>query len=160
MWRRMWSTHSEKFVPLKITVQRGIDTVPVETREDIMDELEPSLIELTLEFFNPLLPRSCLETKFNDEPEHILDVFLQSFLTPMQPKTEQPDQWTFLRRKRSLDPARDEQEKQLIHCASELQKAGIKFKRREKYHQLRDINFSKGVLDTPPLYINDNTVPI
>uniref|UniRef100_A0A7N0RCB3 Uncharacterized protein n=1 Tax=Kalanchoe fedtschenkoi TaxID=63787 RepID=A0A7N0RCB3_KALFE len=120
----------------------------------------PSLIELTLEFFNPLLPRNCLETKFKDEPEHLLDVFLQSFLSPMQQKIEEPE-WTFLRqhRKRSSNAARDEQEKQLIHCVAELQEAGIKFKRKEM-HQLLDINFSRGVLEIPPLYINDNTVPI
>lgn len=123
-----------------------------------LEEEEPSLIQLALEFFNPLLPRTSMEIEFDEEPEHILDVFLQSFLSKMQQKVQEP-QWTFLRHKRSSNPVQEEQDKQLIHCVSELTEAGIKFKRREK-HDLLDINFYKGVLHIPPLYINDNTVPI
>ena len=57
------------------------------------------------------------------------------------------------------------QEKQLIHFVSELQQAGVRFKKR-KGHDLLDIDFTRGTLCTrdtlwiPPLSIDDNTVPL
>ncbi|KAL9671531.1 hypothetical protein QQ045_009100 [Rhodiola kirilowii] len=41
----------------------------------------------------------------------------------------------------------------------ELQEVGVRFKRGDEKNLL-DIKFSNGTLEIPPLYINDNTVPI
>ncbi|XP_058084072.1 UPF0481 protein At3g47200-like [Magnolia sinica] len=43
----------------------------------------------------------------------------------------------------------------IIPCAAELQLAGVKFKKKEKYSSILDVEFSNGVLEIPPLSIYD-----
>ncbi|CAM8985299.1 unnamed protein product [Rhodiola kirilowii] len=123
-----------------------------------LDEQEPPLIELVLEFLNPLLPRTNYVTKFkNVVPEHILDVLLLSFISPMQ---NEECQWSCLcNNNNRTSYVNRAQERQLIHCVMELQEVGVRFKRGDEKNLL-DIKFSNGTLEIPPLYINDNTVPI
>ncbi|CAM8995633.1 unnamed protein product [Rhodiola kirilowii] len=124
-----------------------------------LDEQEPPLISLVLEFLNPLLPRTNYVTKFkNVVPEHILDVLLLSFISPMQKKVTNSS-WSYMTQNNRSSYVNRAQERQLIHCVTELQEVGVLFRRGEDKNLL-DINFSNGILQIPPLYINDNTVPI
>ncbi|KAF6153872.1 hypothetical protein GIB67_001105 [Kingdonia uniflora] len=123
---------------------------------------EPCLIELSLKFFDPLLPREKKLLNVNPliEYDHLLDLFRTTFLSfiqQMKPTTG----WRSIARpqrsgSRSLPLV---EERQLIHSVTELQEAGVKFKKRNG-HDLLDIEFEKGVLKIPPLYIDDNTVPL
>uniref|UniRef100_A0A7N1A006 Uncharacterized protein n=1 Tax=Kalanchoe fedtschenkoi TaxID=63787 RepID=A0A7N1A006_KALFE len=126
------------------------------------DDQEPPLTKLVLDFLNPLLPRNKYITEFKDTPEHILDVLLLSFISPMKNKDNKASQWSYMstpNRDYSYVVDRGHQERQLIHCVTELKEVGVKFKRNEK-SELLDIKFSNGTLEIPQLYINDNTVPI
>lgn len=49
--------------------------------------------------------------------------------------------------------------RQLLHSVLELREVGVGFK-VAKNKELLDINFKDGVFDIPPLYIDDNTVPV
>ncbi|CAM8992421.1 unnamed protein product [Rhodiola kirilowii] len=124
-----------------------------------LDEQEPPLINLVLEFLNPLLPRKKYKTKFkNVVPEHILDVLLLSFISPMQKKVTNSS-WSYMTENNRSSYVNRAQERQLIHCVTELKEVGVLFKRGEETNLL-DITFSNGTLQIPPLYINDNTVPV
>ncbi|KAK9268540.1 hypothetical protein L1049_000294 [Liquidambar formosana] len=117
---------------------------------------EPSLVELTLKFFDPLLPR---ENTPQPNPkikfDHMLHVFRSTFLSSVKDETSALE-WRQLQTHASIPLVR---ERQLIHCVKELQEAGVKLKKRED-RQLLDINFEGRVLDIPPLYIDANTVPL
>ncbi|KAK9268638.1 hypothetical protein L1049_000395 [Liquidambar formosana] len=117
---------------------------------------EPSLVELTLKFFDPLLPR---ENTPQPNPkikfDHMLHVFRSTFLSSVKDETSALV-WRQLQTSASIPLVR---ERQLIHCVKELQEAGVKLKKRED-RQLLDINFEGRVLDIPPLYIDANTVPL
>ncbi|OWM81468.1 UPF0481 protein At3g47200-like [Punica granatum] len=119
------------------------------------DQEEPSLPVLTVTFFNPLLPREDVAAKLDKEEEydHLLDVFRATFLSAVRARVKSHG-WS----SHNLSmPA--SQDVQLIHCAVELTEAGLKIRKRENC-DLLDISYSDRVLKIPPLYIDDNTVPM
>ncbi|OVA19722.1 Protein of unknown function DUF247 [Macleaya cordata] len=122
-----------------------------------------SLIELTLKFFDPLVPR---DEKI-DMPElvnpsipfdHLLDLFRDSFISSVKHK-KPISCGRKLHHRTPSSSVRFAQERQLIHCVRELQEAGVKFMKNEE-NDLLDIEYEDGVLQIPPLYIDDNTVPL
>lgn len=117
---------------------------------------DPPLIDLVLTFFDPVLPRTKLKEKLNSEEEfdHMLDVFRSTFLCSVNERTK-PAGWKQI----NPDYIPLFQERQLIHCVTELQEAGVRFKKRQNL-DLLDIRFEDGVLKIPPLNINDNTVTL
>lgn len=118
----------------------------------------PSLLNLIVTFFDPLLPRetSSIPTLNPDEEyDHMLDVFRTTFLISIKNKVTSFS-WKHLQSPNNLPMV---QERQLIHCVKELQEAGVKLKRREG-SDLLDISFKGHVLEVPTLYIDDNTVPL
>lgn len=120
---------------------------------------DPPLVDLVLTFFDPLLPRENIKSKLNLEEEfdHMLDIFRSTFLSSVNERTK-PAGWKQLQTPSNIPLV---QERQLIHCVTELQEAGVRFKKRRDM-DLLDIYFEKsnGVLKIPPLYIDDNTVPL
>lgn len=119
------------------------------------EEEEASLLELVVTFFDPLYPRENDAKKLNpkEEYDHTLDVFRCTFLSTMKGKVSS---WQQLQTNVNIPLV---QERQLIHCTTELQNIGLKFKKREGF-DLLDISFKSGVLEIPPLYVDDNTVPL
>lgn len=118
---------------------------------------DPPLVDLVVTFFDPLLPRKNIKGKLNpnEEFDHMLDVFRSTFLSSVN-ETTKPAGWKQLQK---LDNIPLVEERQLIHCVTELQEAGVRFKMREDL-DLLDISFKDGMLKIPPLYIDDNTVPL
>ena len=118
---------------------------------------DPPLVDLVVTFFDPLLPRKNIKGKLNlnEEFDHMLDVFRSTFLSSINESTK-PAGWKQLQK---LDNIPLVEERQLIHCVTELQEAGVRFKMREDL-DLLDISFKDGMLKIPPLYIDDNTVPL
>ncbi|KAL5721144.1 hypothetical protein ACHQM5_013740 [Ranunculus cassubicifolius] len=111
---------------------------------------EPSLMELTLEFFNPLMPREkeLLKVETEDEISHLLDLYRTSFLSSV-----------VSRKSKGTGSHAHAEEGQLIHCATELQEARVTFM-KTKDSDLFDIQFKDGLLKIPILRIDDNTVPM
>lgn len=116
---------------------------------------EPPLTKLVLFFFDPLLPRENIESALNQHQEHnhMLDVFRSTFLSSINNNTT-AGEWKQLDANMSLY-----QERQLIHCVVELKEVGVQFRKGED-SDLLDIKFEGGVLEIPPLIIDDNTVPL
>ncbi|KAI3944984.1 hypothetical protein MKX01_006616 [Papaver californicum] len=123
---------------------------------------------VTLKFFGPLIPRYDVDSARNmrgnqsvfsnpnTEYDHLLDILRTSFITEIQDK-KPISRW---RKPRHATPSvRFVQEKQLIHSVKELQDAGVKFMKKE-HSNLLDIDCENGELKIPPLYIDDNTVPV
>lgn len=104
---------------------------------------EPTLIDLVLTFFDPLLPREANIPKLSpmEEYDHILDVFRSSFLTSVKGKVTSFG-WEQLQSPNNIPLV---QERQLIHCMEELRDAGVKIKKREGF-DLLDISFHGRVM--------------
>lgn len=112
---------------------------------------------LAVTFFDPLLPQHNAASKLdtNKPKAHLLDVFRSTFLKSVSEKV--------------LKKGKSEVESRLNpngsmrglvrHFASELQEAGMQFKKR-KGHDLLDIEFDHNTLRVPQLSIDDNTISL
>ncbi|KAI3913495.1 hypothetical protein MKW98_003974 [Papaver atlanticum] len=116
------------------------------------EDPDVSLLDLILQFFNPLLRRDEKYLKVDPDKkyDHMLDVFRSSFLPiPVIGPVEDPTKM-----KDTLH----------THSATELEEAGIKFSKKSELGvtDLLNIQFhrSTGTLDIPPLQIDDTTVPL
>ncbi|KAF8392727.1 hypothetical protein HHK36_023076 [Tetracentron sinense] len=103
-----------------------------------------SLTELALLFFNSLMPRdeSVLKKYSNCEGKHVLDLIGNTFHNSPrkeEPKPNSNQAWKFM------------------PCVMELRRAGVKFKKGSMVGSFLDIKFSNGVLEIPPLLIQDKT---
>ncbi|KAI3973914.1 hypothetical protein MKX01_030490 [Papaver californicum] len=120
------------------------------------DHQGPSLSELTLGFFDPLLPRekSVLENcQFHAKPHHLLDLFRSSFVLSFKDKRLSSGNSM----RNTMQPVRD-QKQYFTQCATELSKAGAKFTRKSSESQeLLDIQFNDGALEIPTVYIDGQT---
>ncbi|KAG2688031.1 hypothetical protein I3760_09G075000 [Carya illinoinensis] len=104
-------------------------------------ELPPSLQQLALHFFNPLLqrgleappPKSSTATEVVFEARHLLDLFRSSTLPIELARGKQPN---------------------MIRSITELKQAGVKVQRAKHLKPL-DITYEEGVLKIPPIYIDD-----
>ncbi|GAB4846953.1 hypothetical protein Ancab_025963 [Ancistrocladus abbreviatus] len=127
--------------------------------------------QLALRFFDPLMPtepltvydRTKLEssighltTAFDPLSDHAglhcLDVFRRSLLYKGSQLAPRP----WFRRWSHANPVVDKRRQQLIHCATDLKNAGVKFRKR-KTDRFWDIKFENGVLKIPQLLIHDGT---
>ncbi|KAI3834809.1 hypothetical protein MKW92_007623 [Papaver armeniacum] len=124
------------------------------------EQANAPLTDLIIRFFNPLLQRSfqaekSLHLHEDEEFKHMLGVFRTSF----HPDCNRPEQ------------AQTENNSQLNHSATELQEAGVRFRinsvpQREPINKHIDPSFnihfeqSTGILNIPPLQIDNNTVPL
>ncbi|XP_026427132.1 UPF0481 protein At3g47200-like isoform X1 [Papaver somniferum] len=110
------------------------------------------LVDLVLEFFNPLLPRGKEKLKVNpnDKYDHMLDVFRTGFLAAIPPAADRVEDLV-------TDKSSD-----LLNCATELQEAGLEFSKSQQPTDLLNIQFDRpsGTLNIPPLRMDDNTVPL
>lgn len=106
------------------------------------------LSDLVYRFFKGMIPGEPrnLREKFNEEAHHFLDLIHNCLIPTLSYPREnkQEEETTGLIPKR-LKPAR------------ELRKAGIKFKCVAHSGSLLDIYFSNGILQFPPLVINQST---
>ncbi|KAK4854963.1 hypothetical protein QYF36_002798 [Acer negundo] len=101
----------------------------------------PTLAKLALHFFNYMVERdvTTLQQYYSLPGKHLLGLFSESFIPSSQETTRESS--PFL---------------QLIPSAKKLHLAGIEFKPR-KTNSFLDIKFSNGVLEIPPLTIDDFT---
>lgn len=99
----------------------------------------PTVAKLALEFFNYMVQRDVevLEQYHNLSAKHLLDLYRLSFIPSSQEET------------RDISPFLH-----LIPSAKRLHLAGIEFKPR-KASSFLDIDFRNGVLEIPPLTIDD-----
>ncbi|KAL5793374.1 hypothetical protein ACOSP7_001968 [Xanthoceras sorbifolium] len=107
-----------------------------------------SLIELALAFFSNIFSSSRKPSiepeKFaNHKIKHILDLLRLSLILPLD----------------SLDSLDKGSGWQPFHCAQKIKDSGIKFKKVNSESVL-DIRFRNGVLEIPPLLVQETTEPI
>ncbi|KAK3426914.1 hypothetical protein EUGRSUZ_F03240 [Eucalyptus grandis] len=127
-----------------------------------IDPQAASLEVLAVTFFETLLPRENAASKLNTPKPytHLLDVFRSTFLKSVREKV---DKKGMAQVKMQWNPDGSVgalvQERHLIHFASELQEAGVHFK-KQKGRDLLDIDFAHGTLWIPPLSMDDNTIPL
>ncbi|OUZ99249.1 Protein of unknown function DUF247 [Macleaya cordata] len=142
-----------------------------------LDEKETPLVELTLKFFDSLLPREMklLKEKFSKmadkDHDHLLGLFRSSFTSTLKSKQEHPSsvsagssnnrnngtKMTVI----TVDGETEvtpQEERRLVHAVTELLEAGVKFKKRTDW-DLLDIAFVNGVFQIPPLIVDDYTIP-
>ena len=130
--------------------------------------------ELALIFFDPLSPidepltareKTKLKTSLQSNNAmafdplsdqysglHCLDVFRRSLL--LKGPEGAPRYW--FKKWSQGNLVADERKTQLIHCATDLKEAGVKFRKR-KTDRFWDIKFNNGVLQIPPLFVHDGT---
>ncbi|KAI3994056.1 hypothetical protein MKX01_012313 [Papaver californicum] len=132
-----------------------------------------SLIDLTLKFFDPLLPK---DEKQNvdldpdpDEYRHLLHLFRKSFISsikrrkPLQvPRTGSTVTKPIFHSQQRTPSTRIKQDSHFIQCVTELKEAGVTFLEKSENTNIDmfDIEYKNGVLRIPPLFIDDNTVPL
>ncbi|KAK1568930.1 hypothetical protein Q3G72_030560 [Acer saccharum] len=106
-----------------------------------------SLIQLTVEFFGNIFSSnqpSINPVEFeNQEIRHILDLLRLSLLSPFEKEQSNAQHFGW----------------QTLPCATSIKAAGIKFKRVSS-SSILDIRFSNGVLEIPPLLIQETTETI
>ncbi|CAB4317604.1 unnamed protein product [Prunus armeniaca] len=148
---------------------------------------EHSLTLLALEFFNHTLPRPSEVLKRTSNlrgAKHLLDLFHLSFLPPFS--NEPPRKKSIFQRTSdvlceatlktliwlcmlfiSSTPHDDHDADQnyrpsseSIQCTTQLRPSGIKFRPRKAAESFLDINFRNGVLQIPPITINDLTIAV
>ncbi|KAK9156412.1 hypothetical protein Sjap_003892 [Stephania japonica] len=115
------------------------------TRTRGVPESTLPLTDLTLNFFNPLMPREqgtlnrtiASSKGLSIKHQHLLDLFRSSLL-PLVPMA------------RGKQPL-------VFRSIKELQEAGIKLQKRENCCSTLEISFVDGVLKVPPLQIDDYT---
>ncbi|KAI8004607.1 UPF0481 protein [Camellia lanceoleosa] len=96
------------------------------------------LIHLVTRFFNDLLPDRVCSNIGNSSCRHLLGVIHNNWL-PFEPNdSKKEESWCF------------------IPSATELQEAGVKLK-KDKRGKLFDIKFKSGVMQIPPITIEDRT---
>ncbi|KAH9617801.1 hypothetical protein KSS87_007740 [Heliosperma pusillum] len=101
---------------------------------------------------------------------HILDVFRQSLLhegLQQKPLFQLKSQWRICHKllpgrfkkwyQSNIHSKRKQRHRQVIHKVTELRESGIKFRKRSTNH-FWDIKFNKGVLEIPPIWIQDGTM--
>ncbi|XP_030441191.1 UPF0481 protein At3g47200-like [Syzygium oleosum] len=115
------------------------------------------LEELAVTFFDPLLPQRNAASKLDTEKPkaHLLEVFRSTFLKSVSEKVAKKEK---NRVKSQLNP-NGSMRGLVLHFASDLQEAGMQFK-KWKGHDLLDIEFSHDTLQVPPLSLNDNTISL
>ncbi|OVA06921.1 Protein of unknown function DUF247 [Macleaya cordata] len=97
---------------------------------------------------------------------HLVDVFRIYFLSSVQGTRPSPNYWSSRRMRLLPHPITQRlsvvhQESQLNHCVIELQEAGVKFKKKQRSDLLEiSFNLQTGDLEIPPLYLDDNSVPL
>ncbi|KAI3890388.1 hypothetical protein MKX03_028210 [Papaver bracteatum] len=131
-----------------------------------------SLIDLTLKFFDPLLPKDENENvDLDPDPEeyrHLLHLFRKSFISSIKRKKPPQPRKGSTAKKHMIHPqlrtqsTRLKQESHFIQCATELKEAGISLlEKSEKSNiDIFDVEYEDGVLKIPTLFIDDNTVPL
>ncbi|XP_016651537.1 PREDICTED: UPF0481 protein At3g47200 [Prunus mume] len=113
---------------------------------------EHSLTLIALEFFNHTLPRPSEVLKRTSKlrgAKHLLDLFHLSFL-PLS-STPHDDH----NADQNYRPSSES-----IQCTTQLRPSGIKFRPRKAAESFLDINFRNGVLQIPPITINDLTIAV
>ncbi|KAF5204779.1 hypothetical protein FRX31_005635 [Thalictrum thalictroides] len=114
-----------------------------------------SLTELALRFFNPLMHREeeVLKKYFSSKGKHLLDLISNTFYD--SPKEESN---MFNKTSNTFhDSARGKTSHAHIPCVTELRQAGVTFKKGSSTGSFLDIKFIDGVLEIPPILIQDQT---
>ncbi|OVA16507.1 Protein of unknown function DUF247 [Macleaya cordata] len=109
----------------------------------LKEELEGSCSfnMLALRFFNPLMPREkeVLKNYSKCEGKHLLDLLGKTFHDLPERGKSKNNSWKF------------------IPSVTELKRAGVKFKKSSTRGSFLDIKFNDGVLEIPPVIIQDQT---
>ncbi|KAF8025912.1 hypothetical protein BT93_F2668 [Corymbia citriodora subsp. variegata] len=115
------------------------------------------LEELAVTFFDPLLPQQNAASNLDaQKPKaHLLDIFRSTFLKSVNEKVHEKGKNRVESRLNPNGSSRGI----VLHFASELQEAGVQFKKR-KDHDLLDVEFGHRTLRVPPLSLNDYTISL
>ncbi|PIA56261.1 hypothetical protein AQUCO_00700535v1 [Aquilegia coerulea] len=131
-----------------------------------------SLTELALRFFDPLMHREedVLKKHFSSSGKHLLDLLSNTFYDDLPPEESstfkktsntfhdlpQEENSTVNKTSNTFhDPARGKTSN--IPCVTELRQAGVTFKKGSSTGSFLDIKFIDGVLEIPPILIQDQT---
>ncbi|PKI78271.1 hypothetical protein CRG98_001329 [Punica granatum] len=115
------------------------------------EQCEQSLSDLLYRFFRNMIPGEPrnLREKFNDEAHHFLDLIHNCLIPtvsyPIGTKPQDETETIPSPAGKGIKPAR------------ELKRAGVKFKCRANNASLLDIDFKNGMLQIPPLVLNQST---
>ncbi|KAF8392726.1 hypothetical protein HHK36_023075 [Tetracentron sinense] len=120
-----------------------------------------SLNLLALLFLNSLMPRDekVLQTCSNCEGKHLLDLIGNTFQALPRVMEEPHSNRKFMPHTlpRVMEEPHSNQTWKFMPCVTELRQAGVKFKRGSTTGSFLDIKFSNGVLEIPPVLIQDQT---
>ncbi|MCL7051194.1 hypothetical protein MKW94_021003 [Papaver nudicaule] len=111
----------------------------------LKDELHGvSISSLCLKFFDPLMPRGkeVIQTSFSGcDGKHLLDLLGKTFhdLPQLKGGKVKKNSWKF------------------IPSVTELKRAGVKFVKGSTYGSFLDIKFKDGVMEIPPVIVQDQT---
>ncbi|XP_058092541.1 UPF0481 protein At3g47200-like [Magnolia sinica] len=111
-----------------------------------------SLVELALDFFKPIIPNheeneiKVSDHQINFNYFHLLHLF-HSYLCPKGSNEANETKLT-INNSRPI---------KMIPCVTELQLAGVKFKKKKDFSSFLDVKFSGGVLEIPYFCIDDHT---
>ncbi|MCL7033695.1 hypothetical protein MKW94_021350 [Papaver nudicaule] len=131
-----------------------------------------SLIDLTLKFFDPLLPKDENQNvELDPDPEeyrHLLHLFRKSFISsikhrkPLKARTGSTVTKPIFHSQQRNQNTRSKQDSHFIHSVTELNEAGLKFLEKSENSNIDmfDVEYHNGVLKIPTLFIDDNTVPL
>ncbi|MCL7033696.1 hypothetical protein MKW94_021351 [Papaver nudicaule] len=132
-----------------------------------------SLIDLTMNFFDPLLPKDeTVNVDLDPNPEeyrHLLHLFRKSFILSVKrrkplevPRTGSTVKKPIFHSQLRTQSTRVKQDSHFIQSVTELMEAGVTFleKSENSNVDMFDVEYNNGVLKIPTLFIDDNTVPL
>ncbi|KAL5724175.1 hypothetical protein ACHQM5_007467 [Ranunculus cassubicifolius] len=120
-----------------------------------------SLSELILNFFDPILPSILVTSKDHSfKGKHVLDLLRNYLLFPYQAIEDTPI-CKYTGEVTIFQPSEviyfgDSPMWEYITCAMSLQKAGVKFKRKDTANGLLDITFRNGIVEMPPFCVGES----
>ncbi|OVA05337.1 Protein of unknown function DUF247 [Macleaya cordata] len=136
--------------PIKLSSDEFVEMMVVDgfvhhralSKEGYGNLKDSSFTMLALYFFDSSMPRpvEVLKQYSNYKGDHLLDLLAKTFHPPKhQPSNEMAVYWDF------------------IPSATELKDAGVEFKKGSTKRSFLDIKFSGGVLEIPPIVVQDRT---
>ncbi|CAL5442038.1 unnamed protein product [Camellia sinensis] len=158
-----WKESEENKNPLYVLYQRGFipfirrdllmleNQLPFEVLSKIYSvfwDSKQEIVELVLDFFNPVIPGISKNISCSVKPLHLLNIVLLS----LEPTTVKHGSETRI----LVGSAQEEGKTVSVHSVTRLRGTGIKFEKKES-SKFTEIEFKKGKLLIPPLLIHGST---
>ncbi|KAL5724168.1 hypothetical protein ACHQM5_007461 [Ranunculus cassubicifolius] len=120
-----------------------------------------SLSKLIIDFFDPILPLILITSKDHSfKGKHVLDLLRNYLLFPYQAVEDSP-LWNYTGEVTIFKPSEvmyfgDSPMWEYTTSAMNLQKAGVKFKRKNTANGLLDVTFRDGIIEMPPFCVGES----